>query len=105
MTQKKESIHSLCIPRVNNTIPKEYIQTKIDKLGLGKKEYIAERPLKNEEDYKRIIIKYKWNYKNEHVENIKKTINELGSLKYVYNMPWYWKICSTRPPVQTQMVH
>lgn len=104
MTQKKENIYSLCIPRVNNTIPKEYIQTKIEKLGLGKIEYITERPLKNEEDYKRIIIKYKWNYKNEHVENIKKTIHELGSLKYVYNMPWYWKICSTRPPVQAQMV-
>lgn len=102
MKQIKENINSICIPRVDNTISKEYIQNKIENLGLGKIEYIAERPLKNEEDYKRIIIKYKWNYKNDRVEKIKKTINELGSLKYVYNMPWYWKICSARQPIQHQ---
>ena len=102
MVQKKEGLHSICIPRVNNSLTKEYIQSKIDQLGLGKIDCINERPLKNEEDYKRIIIKYKWNYKNEHVDNMKKKIDELGSLKYVYNMPWYWKICSTRPPPQSQ---
>jgi len=99
MTQKKESLNSICIPRVNNTLSKEYIQMKIEQLSLGKIEYIVERPLKNEDDYKRIIIKYKWNYNNEHVEKIKRTIIEMGSLKYVYNMPWYWKICSTRTQV------
>ena len=104
MVQKKEGLYSICIPRVNNSLTKEYIQSKIDQLGLGKIDCINERPLKNEEDYKRIIIKYKWNYKNEHVDNMKKKIEELGSLKYVYNMPWYWKICSTRPPPQAQMV-
>lgn len=102
MTQKKDNINSICIPRVDNSISKEYIQSKIENLGLGKIEYITERPLKNDEDYKRIIIKYKWNYKNERVEKIKKTINEMGSLKYVYNMPWYWKICTTRLPPPSQ---
>lgn len=96
MTQKKDGLQSICIPRVNTTMTKEYIQSKIEKLGLGKIEYIAERPLKNDDEHKRIIIKYKWNYENSHVENIKKKIEETGSLKYVYSMPWYWKICNTR---------
>jgi hypothetical protein len=104
MTIRKEGLHSICIPRVDNTMTKEYIESKINQLGLGKIEYIAERPLKNDDEYKRIIIKYKWNYKNTYVDNIKKKMDETGSLKYVYNMPWYWKICSTRPPPMQQTV-
>ena len=86
MTIRKEGLHSLCIPRVSNMMTKEYIESKIDQLGLGKIEYIAERPLKNDEEHKRIIIKYKWNYKNTYVDNIKKKMDETGSLKYVYNI-------------------
>ena len=87
---------SICIPRVDITITKEYIFEKIKELKIGHIEKINEIPLRNDPNHKRIIIKFKWNYKTDHVDELKKTMTQNGSLKYVHNMPWYWRICDTR---------
>lgn len=80
---------SLCIPRIENTLSKEAIFSIFRKLNWGYIENIREIPLLKESDYKRVIIKLRFN--KEHLD-IMNTINEGETLKLVYNEPWYMRI-------------
>ena len=80
---------SLCIPRIENTLPKEAIFNIFRKLNWGYIENIKEIPLLREEGYKRIVIKIRFNKEHAHIEN---TINDGETLKLVYNDPWYMRI-------------
>ena len=82
---------SICIPRVESTISKEYIYNTLMNLQIGNIEKIIEIPLRNDPTHKRIIIKLNWN-KNSSSLNMQKILRTLGSVKLVYDMPWYWKI-------------
>jgi hypothetical protein len=82
---------SLCIPRIETSITKDYIYKTICNLQVGNIINIVEIPLKNDPTHKRIIIRIIWN-KTTRAFNIQKTLNDTGSIKLVYNMPWYWKI-------------
>jgi hypothetical protein len=84
--------YSLCIPRVDASISKDYIYKTISKLKFGYIQNIIEIPLRNDPSYKRIIIKLFWNDNEPRIMTIKKNLYELGSLKIVHNMPWYWKV-------------
>lgn len=86
---------NLCIPKINSNIKKDYIQKKLINLQkFGKIEKIIEIPLKNDPLYKRIIIKIIWN-QNESSKNFQEKLKNMGSIKYVYDFPWYWKILIT----------
>ena len=86
---------NLCIPRIKSNITKEYLKNKLCKLQLfGKIERIIEIPLKNDNEHKRILIKIVWNNNNKS-RKFQETIKNMGSIKYVYDFPWYWKILIT----------
>jgi hypothetical protein len=86
---------NLCIPRIKSNITKEYLKNKLCKLQLfGKIERIIEIPLKNDNEHKRILIKIIWNNNNKS-RKFQETIKNMGSIKYVYDFPWYWKILIT----------
>jgi len=82
---------SLCIPRMESSISKDYIYKTLCNLKMGNIINIVEMPLKNDPTHKRAIIRINW-YKTIESLNIQKTLLEKGSIKIVYNMPWYWKI-------------
>lgn len=87
---------SICIPRMEMSTPSSYIFKKLNQLNMGKIEKIIELPLKNEEDYKRIIVKLKWNKTTP----IRSRLLKGESINLVYDsekVPWFWKIMSTCP--------
>jgi len=90
---------SICIPRIESSISKDYIYKTLCNLKIGTIERIIEIPLKNDPTHKRIIIKIQWNKANQKSINIQKTLLEAGSIKLVYDMPWYWKIVTTYPQI------
>jgi len=92
MNNVNDKNKSICIPRVENNISIEYIFRKLSQLNIGKISKIIEIPLKNDSNYKRIIVKIK----NVNKEN--KIFNKLDKgehVNIVHNMPWYWKIVQT----------
>jgi hypothetical protein len=87
---------SICIPRVELSVTKDYIYKTLMNLQIGNIEKIIEIPLRNDPTHKRIIIKLNWN-KNSSSLNMQKILRTSGSVKLVYDMPWYWKIVTTYP--------
>ena len=92
---KNLQVESICIPRVDISISKDFIYNILSELRIGKIHKIIEIPLRNEFSYKRIIINIQWNNNESITQNIKKHLYETGSFKIVYDMPWYWKIVLT----------
>jgi hypothetical protein len=89
----------LCIPKIESSITKDFIHKTLLKLKIGYIQNIIEIPLRNNPNYKRIIIKISWNEKDTSSNNIKNMLFEQGSIKIVYDMPWYWKIVIFHPQV------
>lgn len=87
---------SICIPRVDSTMSRNYIEQIIYNMNIGYIERLNEFPLRNDPSHKRIIMKIKWNTKNMKTNKILSQLNEMGSVNLVYDMPWYWKICTAR---------
>lgn len=86
---------SLCIPRVNTDIKKDFIYDKINEFHLGKIINIKEIPLYNDTKYKRIIINMYWDKTDNKIKEIEEMLIQIGSIKLVYDMPWYWKLFNT----------
>lgn len=82
---------SLCIPRISTDIPKEFVYNTLKGINIGYITKLTEIPLKNDPSQKRVMIKICYN-KNDKSEEIHKQLAENGSIKLVYDMPWYWKI-------------
>ena len=81
----------LCIPRISVNTTKQFIKSRLLDLELGKIDKIIEIPLKNDTSFKRVLIKL--NYTNDELfHNITNYFEENQCIKYVYQMPWYWKI-------------
>jgi len=89
---------SICIPRVDATMTKDFIYKTITNLRVGNIEKVTEIPLRSDSSYKRIIIKLNWNNNPKSI-NMQKLLANTGSIKLVYDMPWYWKIVPTHPQI------
>jgi|UniRef100_A0A6C0IN55 hypothetical protein len=94
MTFYKPTI--LCIPKVDNSIKNEDIFKKLVGLNIGYIYKIFDKPFSKQENYKTLFIKFSWNTKNENAMYLKNKLLEKGSLKLVYNAPWYWKIVESK---------
>ena len=88
---EKKLYTSLCIPRISIDVPKEYIFNTLKGLNIGYITKLTEIPLKNDPSQKRIMIKICYNTE-ENSKEIHKQLTDNGSIKLVYDMPWYWKI-------------
>ena len=84
---------------MESSTSKEYIFNTISSLHLGKIDRITEIPLRNNPDYKRIIIKLRWNEMEQNSRNLRNQLETSGSIKVVHDMPWYWKVVSTHPQI------
>ena len=90
---------SICIPRIETAITKEYIFKTFIDLKIGYIQRISEIPLRNDPTHKRVIINLQWNNNAQNAIYIQKKMTELGSVKLVHDMPWYWKIVATHPQI------
>ena len=87
---------TICIPRVENHISREYIRKRMTELRLGEIIKITETPLRSEEDYKRVFIKVRWNPLGEKSNFIYNRLKSGENIKLVYDSPWYWKLVASR---------
>jgi len=82
----------LCIPRVDASVPIDYIKKTINGLNIGHIRDIREIPLRNDPTHKRILMRFHWKEQNTRSLKLQRKMEELGSLKVVHDMPWYWKL-------------
>ena len=82
---------SLCIPRVDNTITKQYIESVINKYKFGKIKKI--KFIKNRKKNNNIVyIYFNYWYNNDYTKNIKKKILNNESIHLFYDEPWFWTL-------------
>ena len=92
----------LCIPRVSVGITRETIFRIFCKLKWGYIERINEIPLKTKTEYKRIIIRIKWNLVGENNQQIyERVMIQNEPVFVVYDMPFYLKIVKNQAPQLT----
>jgi hypothetical protein len=90
-----QPILSLCIPRLEVKITKDFITRTFHNLNLGQIEKIKELPLRNDKTHKRIIMSLRIN-DSENSIFMRDRIEKNETVKIVYDMPWYWKIQGAR---------
>ena len=84
-------LQSICIPKMEKTIRREKIFNTFRKLNIGYIERITEIPLKNDKEYKRVIIRLKWN-ETEQSKVIQSRLINSEPINIVYELPWFWKV-------------
>jgi len=89
-------ITTICIPRVEATMSRNYIEDIISNMKIGLIETIREIPLRKDIHYKRVILKIRWDTKNVKTHQILTSMKDKGSVNLVYDMPWYWKVLPAR---------
>ena len=82
----------LCIHKEDASVPIDYIKKKINGLNIGHIRDIREIPLRNDPTHKRILMRFHWKEQNTRSLKLQRQMDELGSLKVVHDMPWYWKL-------------
>lgn len=85
-----EKKRTLCIPRVSKETSLNEIFKKISSTKIGVIYKILELPVRNQEDYKKIIIVI--GFKGERGKELEKLVEEGKSIKVIYKEPWYWKL-------------
>ena len=86
---------SICIPRVEKMLKRDVIYKHIQKLDVGNIKSIVEKPLRNEDNYKRIIIKMQINQYNTLGAYMLDRFSKGENVKLVYNPSTYWKLVSS----------
>ena len=81
----------ICISRVDINIPKYVIFKLFCRLKIGFIENISEFPIKDNEEYKRVIVRVKWNMNQPRVKQIMERFMQQKTIKIIYsNNPWFW---------------
>jgi hypothetical protein len=86
---------SICIPRVESLLRRDFIYSIIDKMKMGKIKKITEKPLRNEDKYKRIIIKMSIDPLHDSGAYILDRFAKGENVKLVYEKAHYWKLVSS----------
>jgi hypothetical protein len=87
----KQQITDICIPRMENNRDRNFIYKIFRKIDIGKIERITENILKTDPEYKRVIIKLKWN-NTEKANEIRMRLYNNQPVNIVYEIPWFWKL-------------
>ena len=90
----KQQIKTLCIPRIKQDYTKKFIRNTVNKCKFGEIQSIVERPLRNEKNYKKVIIRLMVDkYSKNGIYLLYNTDNGIP-LKIVYNDYEYWRLIS-----------
>jgi len=88
----------LCIPKVSTTITRKQIFDTFCKLKIGYIERITENPLRADANYKRIVIRIKWDDTQPLAKEIQLQLQDMTNhMNVVYEMPWFWQIYANQP--------
>jgi hypothetical protein len=96
MNKKYNHSISLCIPRMETSVTKEYINEIFKKINIGQILSIREIPLRNDSKHKRVILTIHINSSPES-KYITERLCKNEPINIVHNMPWYWKVVPTHP--------
>lgn len=86
---------TICIPRVENVTNKDFVYQTLCKINAGKIKKIVEKPLKNEKNYKRLLIKMSINQHNQTGAYILDRFSKGENIKVVYDNQEYWRVVSS----------
>lgn len=86
----------LCIPRIENSVTKEFIVNVFKKLKIGAIEQISEIPLRNDNKHKRVLIKIRWSEESENAKTMMNRLSNEEAVKVVYEFPWFWKVVAKK---------
>jgi len=86
---------TMCIPRVDNVTHKDFVYKTLCKIKAGKIKKIVEKPLKNEKNYKRLLIKMAINENNQNGAYILDRFSKGENIKVVYDNQEYWRLVSS----------
>lgn len=86
---------TICIPRVENVTNKYFVYQTLCKINAGKIKKIVEKPLKNEKNYKRLLIKMSINQHNQTGAYILDRFSKGENIKVVYDNQEYWRVVSS----------
>jgi carbon monoxide dehydrogenase subunit G len=95
---QKETLN-LCIPRMDTNTTKEEVFRILKEMKIGFIQKVTEVPHKNDPKQKRLLMRVSGTTCNTNFSNFKNQIEEHGSIKLVYDMPWYWKIVPSHPHI------
>lgn len=95
----EKEIMNLCIPRMNTNTSKEEVFNILKELKIGFIQKVTEVPHKNDPRQKRLLMRVSGAMHNNNFSNFKNQIEEHGSIKLVYDTPWYWKIVPSHPQI------
>jgi branched-subunit amino acid aminotransferase/4-amino-4-deoxychorismate lyase len=88
----------ICIPRVSVQISRKQIFETFCKLNIGYIERITENPLRLDTNFKRIVIRIKWDNTQELAKEIQEQLKDkTNHMNVVYDMPWFWQIYANQP--------
>jgi len=83
----------ICIPKVSITIPKKQIFDTFVKLNIGYIDRITENPLRYDSNYKRVVIRIRWDNTQPLAKEIQDELQDTSNhMNVVYDMPWFWQI-------------
>lgn len=83
-------VPQICISRIDNNVSKYEIFKRFCKLKIGYIEYITEFPIKDSLEYKRIVIKIKWN-QTLNAKKFLERFKQNKTVKVIYSdEPWFW---------------
>lgn len=86
---------TMCIPRVDNVTHKDFVYQTLCKIQAGKIKKIVEKPLKNDKNYKRLLIKMAINENNQNGAYILDRFSRGENIKVVYENQEYWRLVSS----------
>jgi hypothetical protein len=83
----------LCIPRMSSNIPRKQIFDTFVKLNIGYIDRITENPLRSDSNYKRVVIRIRWDNTQTLATEIQEQLQDkTNHMNVVYDMPWFWQI-------------
>ena len=87
---------TICISMMDDRIKREFIFKKLCLLNIGYIHNLTEVPYKP--GYKRVFIRLRWNTEPKTV-GIRKQLRAGQTIKFVYDLPWFWVITEINSPV------
>lgn len=80
-----DDFQDICFPSISKSIPLNYIFKIICILDVGKIKQILEIPNYSKPDYKKVVVKMKWNELSSRVQYIQSRFMEEKSITIVHN--------------------
>jgi len=90
----KQQIKTLCIPRIKQEFTKRFIRSTVDKCGFGQIQSIIERPLRNDKQYKKVVIRLIVDKYSKNGTYLQYNTDNGITLKIAYNDFEYWRLIS-----------